>query len=159
MPLQSSSLFRKRKRGESETTVIIATELLEEVANSLICRVHDAHKNLHFWKARAEGAHMQKVRFMVLERGPLAFVQGIAKLVRDCIKEHSPTQGLAVIAASQISKRTVLLHALESRLALVLGEVHFFIFFYFWQTGWNLKHWVLVFIMNDVVYSYSFSIW
>ncbi|MCO5557025.1 hypothetical protein L7F22_010580 [Adiantum nelumboides] len=114
--------YKLNPKGESETTVIIATELLEEVANSLICRLHDAHKNLHFWKARAEGAHMQKVRFMVLERGPLAFVQGIAKLVRDCIKEHSPTQGLAAIAASQISERTVLLHALESRLAIVLGE-------------------------------------
>ncbi|KAI5071139.1 hypothetical protein GOP47_0013390 [Adiantum capillus-veneris] len=111
-------------RGESEATIIVVTELLEEVANSLMCRLHNAHKNLQFWKARAEGAHMQKIRFMVLERGPLAFVQGIAKLVRDCIKEGSPTQNLAVIAASQISKRTVLLQALECCLALVLGEVY-----------------------------------
>lgn len=66
---------------------------------------------------------MQKVRFMVLERGPLAFVQGIAKLVHDWVWECSSTQGLAVSAVSQISKRTVLLYALECCLALVVGEV------------------------------------
>eukprot|EP00250_Pteridium_aquilinum_P008315 c17845_g1_i1 orf=118-1896(+) len=108
---------------ELDATYKVA-ELLEEVANSLMCRLHDAHKNLQFWKARAEGAHMQKVRFMVLERGPLAFVQGVAKLLRDSIWECSPTQGLAVSAVSQISKRTILLYALECRLALVLGEVY-----------------------------------
>lgn len=108
---------------ESDVTFMV-TEILEEVANSLMGRLHDAHKNLQFWKARAEGSHMQKVRFMVLERGPLAFVQGIAKLVHDWVWECSSTQGLAVSAVSQISKRTVLLYALECCLALVVGEVY-----------------------------------
>lgn len=40
-------------RRESDVTFMV-TELLEEVANSLMGRLHDAHKNLQFWKARAE---------------------------------------------------------------------------------------------------------
>lgn len=102
----------------------VVTEILEEVSDSLMCRLHDAHKNLQFWKARGEGADLHKVNFMVLERGPLAFIQGVAKLVRDCIWECSPTHGLVVTAASQISTRTILLTSLQCRLALVLGEVY-----------------------------------
>ena len=66
---------------------------------------------------------MHKVRFMILERGPLAFIQGVSKLVRDSIWESSTTHGLVFTAVSEISKRMMLLSDLQHRLAVALGEV------------------------------------
>jgi nuclear-control-of-ATPase protein 2 len=66
---------------------------------------------------------MHKVRFMILERGPWAFIQGVSKLVRDSICESSTTQGLVITAVSEISKRMFLLSELQHRLAVALGEV------------------------------------
>lgn len=99
-------------------------DVFEEVSDRLICILDDVHKNLQFWKARAEGADGPKVRFMVLERGPCAFFQAAAKLLRDCIWEFSPTRGLVVSAISRISERVMMLSTLQCRLATVLGEVY-----------------------------------
>ncbi|KAH7439498.1 hypothetical protein KP509_04G064900 [Ceratopteris richardii] len=123
LPIPPSLLSTSSEISDT-AKIILVKELLEEVANSVMSRIHDVHKNLQFWRARAEGTHSQKVKFIVLERGPVAFVHGISKLVKDCIYEYSPTQGLAALAASEISERTILLHALECRLALLLGEVY-----------------------------------
>lgn len=70
-----------------------------------------------------QGGERDKVRFMVLERGPFAFLQGLKHLVRSLFGEESSTQGLAKLAAIRISERVAMLENLKRLLATVVGEV------------------------------------
>lgn len=70
-----------------------------------------------------QGGERDKVRFMVLERGPSAFLQGLKHLVRSLFWEESSTQGLAKLAAIRISERVAMLENLKRLLATVVGEV------------------------------------
>jgi nuclear-control-of-ATPase protein 2 len=70
-----------------------------------------------------QGTDSDKVRFMILERGPWAFFQGVSRLVRSCFWEVSPAQGLFSAAASRISERVRVLTDLRTRLATLIGQV------------------------------------
>jgi hypothetical protein len=69
-----------------------------------------------------QGTERDKVRFMVLERGPWAFLQGVRQLLRSLVWDSS-TQGLVVAAAIRITERVSMLTDLRNRLAVLNGQV------------------------------------
>lgn len=70
-----------------------------------------------------QGGGNDKLWFMMLERGPWAFIQGVTKLVRASFVEASPTQELMLAAGSRISERIAVLTDLRERLATIIGQV------------------------------------
>eukprot|EP01018_Ginkgo_biloba_P006080 Gb_02814 [translate_table: standard] len=100
------------------------TELLEEMSEQILASLHDVQKSLRFWQSRAEGTDARKVRFMVFERGPWAFIEGTIHLVHGFIIEGSPVQHLVLAAASRISERVSVLTSLQRHLATLLAQIH-----------------------------------
>ena len=80
----------------------------------------------NIWLYGKQGVENDKVSFMIFERGPWAFFQGVKKLVRASFVEASPGQELAIAASSRISERVSVLADLRDRLATVTGQVRCF---------------------------------
>lgn len=81
----------------------------------------------HFW---FQGSNAQKVKFMVLERGPQAFIEGTIQLIHDCIAEGSSIKNICLSASAHISERIAILTNLRCSLATFLAEVCFTLFMY-----------------------------
>ncbi|KAH9741845.1 protein DGS1 [Citrus sinensis] len=81
-------------------------------------------KNLQFWQSRAEGSNAQKAYFMMFERGPFAFINGTAQILRDCMAEGGSVQHLCQSASVHISERITVLTTLRSSLATFLAQVY-----------------------------------
>lgn len=60
---------------------------------------------------------------MMLERGPVAFVRGLKKVVQSFFLESSLTSGLLSAAYSRINERVTMLNTLRKRLAIIIGQV------------------------------------
>lgn len=70
-----------------------------------------------------QGSNALKAYFMVCERGPSAFLNGTAQLIRDCVGEGSGVQHTYCLASSYISERINFLISLRYRLATFLAQV------------------------------------
>ena len=70
------------KCRDTNGSVHLVLDVFEEVSNRLVCRIHDAHKNLQFWKARGE------VRFFHL----CSFLKCHYHQKNKCIIVQYPTQ-------------------------------------------------------------------
>lgn len=70
-----------------------------------------------------QGSRGQKVYFMIFERGPRAFVDGIVQLIRNCISEGSGIQNIYCSATSHIYDRINILTSLRFSLATFLAQV------------------------------------
>ncbi|KAJ9542921.1 hypothetical protein OSB04_029427 [Centaurea solstitialis] len=77
LPVPSASLEPFKLTPESSRVY----EVLEDIAEHIFMNMHSVQKNLQFWQDRAEGSASQKVYFMVLERGPRAFLDGSGQLM------------------------------------------------------------------------------
>ncbi|KAI5673518.1 hypothetical protein M9H77_13882 [Catharanthus roseus] len=97
---------------------------LEDVVERIFINLHYIQKNLQFWQSRAEGSNAQKAYFMVCERGPNAFVNGIFQLLRDYVAEGSGMQHLYFSASSHMSERVTFLTNLRCFLATFLAQVY-----------------------------------
>ncbi|GLJ53994.1 hypothetical protein SUGI_1154920, partial [Cryptomeria japonica] len=97
-------------------------ELCEEMSEQVLSSLHDVQKNLHFWQTRAKGTDAEKLHFMVFERGPWAFFEGTAQIIRGFLIEGSPVKHLSLAAASQISERVAELTALQCYLATFIAQ-------------------------------------
>lgn len=60
---------------------------------------------------------------MLLERGPWAFVVGVARLLRASVREESVAGGLSLFISTRISARVAVLTTVQCRLATLLGVV------------------------------------
>jgi nuclear-control-of-ATPase protein 2 len=97
-------------------------DILGDASAQVLEHLHEVNKHLQFWQIRAQGTERDKVRFMVLERGPWAFLQGVRQLLRSLVWDSS-TQGLVVAAAIRITERVSMLTDLRNRLAVLNGQV------------------------------------
>ncbi|KAK3019113.1 hypothetical protein RJ639_003795, partial [Escallonia herrerae] len=70
------------------------------------------------------GSNADKVYFMVLERGPRAFIDCTVQVLRDCLAEGSGIQRLCFSASSHISERITILTSLRFSLATFLAQVY-----------------------------------
>ncbi|OVA14820.1 Nuclear control of ATP synthase 2 [Macleaya cordata] len=120
LPLPSNSL---------ESTLVLTEasrvfDILEDILEHILSRLHDIQKSLQFWQCKAEGTNAQKAYFMVFERGPCAFINGTVELIRGCSMGGSPLQHLCHSAAAQISERIAILTSLRHCLATFLAQVY-----------------------------------
>ncbi|CAK9859264.1 unnamed protein product [Sphagnum jensenii] len=98
-------------------------DILGDASAQVLEHLHEVNKHLQFWQIRAQGTERDKVRFMVLERGPWAFLQGVRQLLRSLVWDSS-TQGLVVAAAIRITERVSMLTDLRNRLAVLNGQLY-----------------------------------
>ncbi|CAL1403522.1 unnamed protein product [Linum trigynum] len=120
LPLPSPPLASSPIKPHSSRVYDVLEDILEHSYNNL----HSIQKNLLFWQSRAEGSDGQKLYFMLFERGPQAFVEGTAQLVRETLKDGYSTQQLALSASAFISERLAVLRTLRCALAAFLAEVY-----------------------------------
>lgn len=71
-----------------------------------------------------QGSKAQKIKFMVLERGPHAFVDGTIQLIRGYDGEGSSIQNMYLSASAHISERVAILTSLRSSLATFLAQFY-----------------------------------
>ena len=81
------------------------------------------------WLLGKQGGESDKLSFMMLERGPWPFFQGISKFIRASVVGASPGQKLLTAASSRISERVAVLVDLRERLAKITGQVRCFHYF------------------------------
>lgn len=86
-----------------------------------------------------QGAEQDKVRFMMLERGPIAFFQGLKKIVHSFFLESSLTSGLVTAAYTRINERVTMLNTLRKRLAIIIGQVSSMIFIFCVAAMWSMQ--------------------
>lgn len=99
-------------------------DVLEDIMERIFWNLHNIQKNLQFWQSRAEGSNAQKANFMMFERGPFAFINGTAQILRDCMAEGGSIQHLCQSASVHISERITVLTTLRSSLATFLAQVY-----------------------------------
>ncbi|KAH9741846.1 protein DGS1 [Citrus sinensis] len=99
-------------------------DVLEDIMEHIFLNLHNIQKNLQFWQSRAEGSNAQKAYFMMFERGPFAFINGTAQILRDCMAEGGSVQHLCQSASVHISERITVLTTLRSSLATFLAQVY-----------------------------------
>ncbi|KAG0556391.1 hypothetical protein KC19_11G050300 [Ceratodon purpureus] len=99
-------------------------EVMSVTVNQLLEHLHHVTKHSDFWQRLSEGGESDKMSFMILERGPWAFYQGVKRFIRASFVEASPGQELATAASSRISERVAVLADLRERLATIIGQVH-----------------------------------
>ncbi|KMZ72041.1 hypothetical protein ZOSMA_16G00050 [Zostera marina] len=98
--------------------------VLDGIFGQVLKSMHEIQKSLQFWQSRAEGTDVQKIYFMVLERGPRAFVGETIHMVARCVKEGSPVQYFCNSASNTISKNISALTSLQYFLATFLSQVY-----------------------------------
>ncbi|XP_031272508.1 protein DGS1, mitochondrial [Pistacia vera] len=101
-----------------------AFDVLEDIMEHMFLNLHNIQEDLQFWQSRAEGSNSQKVYFMIFERGPQAFLNGMAQLLKDCVSEGSAIEQLCQYASAHISERIVVLTTLRCSLATFLAQVY-----------------------------------
>ncbi|XP_050237143.1 protein DGS1, mitochondrial [Mercurialis annua] len=135
------SIFRRRRAclplplpsysPESSLVVKEASgvyDVLEDIIEHVLINLHNVRKHLHFWQCRAEGSDSRKLYFMMFERGPMAFIDGTVKLLRQCMTEgptsmHRVSQSASVYMSERLAVLTELRRALATFLAEVYMEV------------------------------------
>ncbi|KAG0590203.1 hypothetical protein KC19_1G080900 [Ceratodon purpureus] len=94
------------------------------ISRELLEQIHYVNKHLMFWQTRAQGSEKDKVKFMMFERGPIAFLRGLRKIARSFLLESTLTSGLVSAAYTRINERVTMLNTLRKRLAIIIGQVH-----------------------------------
>lgn len=113
-------------------------DVMEDIPRRLLALLHHVCKNLSFWQAKAEAPEAEKVRVMVLERGPKAFFMALYRLAIDLLiitplllpasssaaTAAARPPSLREMAAALIAERVALLSRLRDCLATALGQVY-----------------------------------
>ncbi|WVY89837.1 hypothetical protein V8G54_035351 [Vigna mungo] len=123
LPLPSSSfdspvLVTKRSRVHG---------IVEGILERVLMNLHSVQKNLQFWQFRAKRSDSEKARFMIFERGPRAFVDETAKLLRGLTAQGSSSRSLCQSASDFIDERVAVLSSLRCSLATFLAQGNFYI--------------------------------
>ncbi|XP_050377157.1 protein DGS1, mitochondrial [Argentina anserina] len=121
LPLPANILESCRTASPEASRVL---DVLHDILQNTFSNLHNVQKNLQFWESRAEGSKAQKVKFMVLERGPQAFVDGTIQLLSGYDGESSSVQNMYLSASAHISERIAVLTSLRSSLATFLAQFY-----------------------------------
>ncbi|XP_071723110.1 protein DGS1, mitochondrial-like [Rutidosis leptorrhynchoides] len=90
----------------------------------IFTNLHSIHKNLQFWRLRAEGSNSQKVYFMMFERGPGALVNGTFQLFHEWRIDGKSFHHLSGSASAYIAKRVAVFTSLQCSLAEFLAQFY-----------------------------------
>ncbi|GAV81088.1 NCA2 domain-containing protein, partial [Cephalotus follicularis] len=120
LPFPSSPLHSSLVVIGKHRVLQVWEDILEHVFTSL----HYIQKNLQFWQSRAEGSNALKMYFMLFERGPGAFIDGLVQLLHEGVSEGSSLQHLSQLAADHMAERITVLTTLRNSLATFLAQVY-----------------------------------
>ncbi|XP_020240746.1 protein DGS1, mitochondrial-like isoform X2 [Asparagus officinalis] len=120
LPLGSDSIQSSLIATDTSSTILILEDIIDHTLSSL----HSIQKSLLFWQSLAEGTSRQKISFMILQRGPRAFVDGTCRIITRFGTQGSPFGHLSHSAAETISANIAVLKSLQSCLATFLAEVY-----------------------------------
>ncbi|KAI9086835.1 hypothetical protein K1719_031158 [Acacia pycnantha] len=135
-----SARFRSRKRRECLPLPLSSSlldpslvtskpyrvhDVLEDIFEHVLTNLHSIQKNLQFWQSRAERSDTSKAYFMILERGPRAFIDETIHLLRGREAHGSSIQLLSQSASVYINERVTVLSNLRYSLATFLAQVYF----------------------------------
>ncbi|XP_028803932.1 protein DGS1, mitochondrial [Neltuma alba] len=121
LPLPSSSLDSSLFMSKPSR----AYDVLEDIFEHVLKNLHSIQKNLQFWQSRAEKSDASKAYFMILERGPRAFIDETVHLLRGHEANGSSIQQLSQSASVYINERVTVLSTLRYSLATFLAQVYF----------------------------------
>ncbi|CAM6083411.1 unnamed protein product [Calypogeia fissa] len=124
LPLLLQSPRHPSITGEQAAEVEKVMEALRDFSADLLQLLNYVSGHLKFWQERNEATDTAKVKFMLLERGPWAFIVGVARLLEASIRAESVTKGINLLVSTRISSRVAVLTAVQCRLATLLGVVH-----------------------------------
>jgi nuclear-control-of-ATPase protein 2 len=99
-------------------------DVMHITGTQLLDHLHHVTKHLEFWKTLSVGGENDKLSFMILERGPIAFYQGAKRFVRSYFVEATPGQELFSAASARVSERVAVLDDLRERFASIIGQMH-----------------------------------
>ncbi|KAG0565107.1 hypothetical protein M758_8G160500 [Ceratodon purpureus] len=122
LPLLLGSSFSLEE--DESGTVEKVVDVMSVTVSQLLEHLHHVTKHLEFWQRLSKGGESDKLSFMMLERGPWAFFQGISMFIRSSVVGASPGQKLLLGASSRISERVTVLADLRERLAKITGQVY-----------------------------------
>ncbi|PKA46274.1 hypothetical protein AXF42_Ash020025 [Apostasia shenzhenica] len=115
------SFISTSKVADEASNVLV---ILEDIMKNALSNLHKIQKSLTFWQARAEETDYQKIRFMVFNRGPRAFIRESFQMIRRISTDVSPLQYLSHTAADTIFVKTTILRSLQCCLATFLAQVY-----------------------------------
>uniref|UniRef100_A0ACD5ZIH7 Uncharacterized protein n=1 Tax=Avena sativa TaxID=4498 RepID=A0ACD5ZIH7_AVESA len=98
----------------------VHASILEDVVHYTLSNLHNIQKSLLYWKSRARATNLQRLYFVVFERGPRAFLQ----TARQTLGSKTPSQDLLSSSASIISTRLHALTSMQDCLAAFLTELY-----------------------------------
>ncbi|GBG91003.1 hypothetical protein CBR_g51661 [Chara braunii] len=102
-----------------------SVRVTRHVSRQLLSLMDEVSCHLRFWEVRARGSQGAKLRFMLLERGPIEFVKGVGKVSKHLLVTRGRySESLTDQATWQIAEREGLLRLLRDRLATAIGDVH-----------------------------------
>ncbi|XP_054819441.1 protein DGS1, mitochondrial [Prosopis cineraria] len=99
-------------------------DVLEDIFEHVLKNLHSIQKNLQFWQSRAERSDTSKAYFMIIERGPRAFIDETVQLLRGREAHGSSVQQLGHSATVYINERVTVLSTLRYSLATFLAQVY-----------------------------------
>ncbi|KAG5238135.1 protein DGS [Salix suchowensis] len=120
LPLPSNTLDSSVVRTESSRVY----DVLEDIMGHIFIHLHNIQDHLQFWQPLIEASNARKLYFMIFERGPHAFLGGIAQMLRQSIVDGWSMQHRSQFASAYISERIVILSNLRRAIATFLAEVY-----------------------------------
>ncbi|KAF7815562.1 protein DGS1, mitochondrial [Senna tora] len=119
LPLPSSSLDSSLFMSKPSRV----HDLLEDIFKHVLINLHSTQKNLQFWQSRAMRSDTSKAYFMILERGPRAFIDETVQLFGRAA-QGSSIKHLSQSASAYINERVTVLSNLRYSLATFLAQVY-----------------------------------
>ncbi|KAI4383705.1 hypothetical protein MLD38_009511 [Melastoma candidum] len=99
-------------------------DALEDIMADVFSHLHEIQKHIQFWQVKAKDSDVQKMCFMIFERGPQAFVKETTHIIRYSIIDGSPVNQLVSSASLHIHERMGILSRLRCLVAGFLAEVY-----------------------------------
>ncbi|CAM0873232.1 unnamed protein product [Alopecurus aequalis] len=109
---------------ENTGNVAIVRAILEDIVQHTLSNLHSIEKSLTFWQSRADGTSLQKMYFMIFERGPRAFVEATCQTLTRLRSYRSPSDYLVDSAYDTISTKLAGLTSIQHCLSAFLAEVY-----------------------------------
>uniref|UniRef100_A0ACD5UQY5 Uncharacterized protein n=1 Tax=Avena sativa TaxID=4498 RepID=A0ACD5UQY5_AVESA len=97
--------------------------LLEDIVHYTLSTLHNIQKSLLYWESIAEGTNLQRMYFMIFERGPRAFLETTWQTLTG-LRSRSPSEHLLNSADYMVSTRLKALTELQNCFAVFLAEVY-----------------------------------
>uniref|UniRef100_A0A0D9VU51 Uncharacterized protein n=1 Tax=Leersia perrieri TaxID=77586 RepID=A0A0D9VU51_9ORYZ len=99
--------------------------ILEDVVQHTLSNLHSIRNSILFWESINMGTDSQKVYYMILQRGPRAFVETTCQTLARHGRNGSPVQHLLNSLSDMIATKIGVLTRMQHYLASFIVEVYY----------------------------------